>query len=450
MRSGSRFVLAAVAAFVILLAGTAPAMAKTADRNHNKIPDKWEKKYHLSLKKSQAKKDADHDGLTAINEYLAGTSPRLKDTDRDGVRDGLEDRDGDGLVNLAEVKAKTSIRVADTDKDGVLDSAEDPDSDGLTNCQEFALETNPRVADSDHNGVNDGDEDFDEDGLTNCQEYVVGTDPEAEDTNDDGTFDCDEDFDGDVLTNLEEFTIGSDPLVADSDHNGTSDGDEDFDGDGRCNSDEFFEGTDPLVPDSIEDGDGGDEQGVEQISGTIAAFDAETGILTIETDDEDVPTVDVVVNEDTMLVWGEDGPDADMPADDPTIDDLVPGAFVEDLTAEELDDGSLLADDITLATYAGEDPLPGDDIVAQVVSFDSDSSILTLMSTDEDGDVYDVVVDDSTQFAWADGTAADHDASADDLIEDAGITSIETRTLRNGTHAATMIVLVPVDDGSAW
>lgn len=450
MRSSTRLLVTATAALVILLASTAPALAKSADRNHNKIPDKWEKKYHLSLKKSQAKKDADKDGLTAINEYLAGTSPKLKDTDHDGVRDGLEDRDGDGLVNLGEVKAKTGIRVADTDHDGVLDGAEDPDRDGLTNAQEFGLGTSLRRADTDRNGVSDGDEDFDWDGLTNSQEFVVGTDPEMEDTNGDGTLDCDEDYDGDVLSNFDEFMIGTDPCMADSNHDGVDDGDEDYDGDGRCNSDEIAQGTDPMVRDS-EDGSGDDgtiDEGT-QYSGTIEAFDAETGILTLTADDEDATTVEVVVDDNTALAWGDTGPDMGMPEGDPTFDDLLPGAYIEDMTAEEQDDGSLLATDITLSSLA-DDQYAGDELVAQVVSFDADSSTLTLMSTDDEGDVYDVLIDADTEFAWADGASSDHDAGVDDLVPDAGVVSIDTTKLGDGSQLATQIVLEPVDPGEDW
>lgn len=189
MRSGIRLALVAAAGLVLLLASATPALAKAADRNHNKIPDKWERKYHLSTKKSTAKKDTDHDGLNNRNEYLAGTSPRKKDSNRNGVRDGLEDRDDDGLVNLAEVLAKTSIRNEDTDGDGDLDSEEDPDGDGLNNAQEFACGTHPLRADSDWDGVGDGAEDADGDGSCNSREYEYGTDPRNRDSDYDGTLD---------------------------------------------------------------------------------------------------------------------------------------------------------------------------------------------------------------------------------------------------------------------
>lgn len=71
-----------------LLAMPGPAVAK--DRNHDRIPDRWEKRHKLSLKVNQARKDQDRDQLRNRAEFLAGTDPRLGDSDGDGVRDGDE------------------------------------------------------------------------------------------------------------------------------------------------------------------------------------------------------------------------------------------------------------------------------------------------------------------------------------------------------------------------
>ena len=71
--------------------------------------------------------DVDRDGLS--NAFELGrslTSPRLRDTDGDGTRDGAEDPDDDGLTNAAEQAAGSNPRVADTDGDGIGD-ATDPD-----------------------------------------------------------------------------------------------------------------------------------------------------------------------------------------------------------------------------------------------------------------------------------------------------------------------------------
>src|SRR6266480_3350332 len=63
---------------------------KLRDRNHDGIPDKWEKKHRLSLKVNQARRDQDHDGLNNKQEFRDKTNPRDADTDNDGVRDGEE------------------------------------------------------------------------------------------------------------------------------------------------------------------------------------------------------------------------------------------------------------------------------------------------------------------------------------------------------------------------
>ena len=70
-----------------------PSLAAAKDRNHDHIPDKWEKKHHLSLKVNQAHKNQDGDKLRNRAEFLAGDNPRNADTNGDGVMDG-EDNAG--------------------------------------------------------------------------------------------------------------------------------------------------------------------------------------------------------------------------------------------------------------------------------------------------------------------------------------------------------------------
>jgi hypothetical protein len=78
-------VMLAVAASLMLASG---AFAK--DRNHDRIPDKWEKRHHLSMKHKQGRRDQDHDGLKNRGEFRAHLNPRDADTDDDGVDDGDE------------------------------------------------------------------------------------------------------------------------------------------------------------------------------------------------------------------------------------------------------------------------------------------------------------------------------------------------------------------------
>lgn len=75
---------------VALLALPAGAAAKAKDRNHDRIPDRWERHFHLSLQVNQAHRDQDHDGLTNMAEFKAGDNPRDADTDNDGIDDGNE------------------------------------------------------------------------------------------------------------------------------------------------------------------------------------------------------------------------------------------------------------------------------------------------------------------------------------------------------------------------
>ena len=64
--------------------------ANRADRNRDGLPDKWERRHHLSLKVKQASRDQDRDGSNNAMEFAANTNPRDKDSDDDGVKDGAE------------------------------------------------------------------------------------------------------------------------------------------------------------------------------------------------------------------------------------------------------------------------------------------------------------------------------------------------------------------------
>src|SRR4051794_35449260 len=66
------------------------ASAKSRDRNHDRLPDRWERAHHLSLKVKQAKRDQDRDGLNNRGEFRARTNPRDADSDNDGIKDGKE------------------------------------------------------------------------------------------------------------------------------------------------------------------------------------------------------------------------------------------------------------------------------------------------------------------------------------------------------------------------
>ncbi|MFL5780026.1 MAG: hypothetical protein ACJ760_01820 [Thermoleophilaceae bacterium] len=102
-----------VAMFALaLLAVPAAADAKRRDRDHDGLPDRWEKRHDLSVHQKSARKDPDKDGLNNLREFKRHTDPRDADTDNDGLDDGDEVRMGD------------DPRDDDTDNDGVEDGDE--------------------------------------------------------------------------------------------------------------------------------------------------------------------------------------------------------------------------------------------------------------------------------------------------------------------------------------
>jgi hypothetical protein len=86
-----RNLLLLAATCAAMLVFPAAGMARShGDRNGDRLPDRWERAHHLSLKVNQAKRDQDHDGLRNRAEFMAGDDPRDADTDNDGIRDGKE------------------------------------------------------------------------------------------------------------------------------------------------------------------------------------------------------------------------------------------------------------------------------------------------------------------------------------------------------------------------
>jgi hypothetical protein len=82
--------LLGIAAVLVASLFALPALASSRDGNGDRIPDRWEKKFDLSLAKNQAPRDQDKDGVKNIAEYKDGTSPREADTDGDGTTDSTD------------------------------------------------------------------------------------------------------------------------------------------------------------------------------------------------------------------------------------------------------------------------------------------------------------------------------------------------------------------------
>ncbi|MEO8092858.1 MAG: hypothetical protein ABI726_09145 [bacterium] len=107
-------IIGAVLALALgLLAIALPSGAAASDRNHDKIPDRWEKRHGLSLKVNQAKRDQDADKLVNRLEWRAGMDPRDDDSDDDGVEDGDE-----GAGTVGSYDSETGLLTIDVFGDG--------------------------------------------------------------------------------------------------------------------------------------------------------------------------------------------------------------------------------------------------------------------------------------------------------------------------------------------
>jgi hypothetical protein len=143
----NRRIATAAATTLAVTASLGLASAASAkDRNHDRIPDRWERAHHLSLHVNQARRDEDHDGLDNRGEFRAHMNPRKADTDGDGIPDGEENAgtiasfaDGMLTINLAGGGTLTGAVTQDTEIE----------------CPDTAQTSD----DGDHHGGGDGDDD---------------------------------------------------------------------------------------------------------------------------------------------------------------------------------------------------------------------------------------------------------------------------------------------------
>ena len=105
-----RLAVAAAGAAAVLAA--LPGSALASDRNHDHLPDRWERHHGLSLHHKQGGRDQDRDGLRNRAEYRHHTDPRDADSDDDGMKDGVE------------TKLGSNPRDRDSDDDGIRDDRE--------------------------------------------------------------------------------------------------------------------------------------------------------------------------------------------------------------------------------------------------------------------------------------------------------------------------------------
>jgi hypothetical protein len=131
--------LAAVALALLI-----PGAASAKDRNHDRIPDRWERQHGLSLKVNQAKRDQDRDALNNRQEFKSGNDPRDDDSDGDGIEDGDESSGtiasydpatGELTINAFNTGPVTGLVTESTEvkcDDGDDDGDEDGDGRGGT------------------------------------------------------------------------------------------------------------------------------------------------------------------------------------------------------------------------------------------------------------------------------------------------------------------------------
>jgi hypothetical protein len=99
------------------------------DTDNDNIPDYWEDDHGLDKNDpNDAGADVDGDKLTNLEEYLAGTDLKDKDSDSDGLPDGWE------VENLLEPL--------------VNDAEADPDDDSYSNIEEYKGDSDPQDRDS--------------------------------------------------------------------------------------------------------------------------------------------------------------------------------------------------------------------------------------------------------------------------------------------------------------
>jgi hypothetical protein len=150
----SKLRTAALAALTVALFAVFAGPAAARDRNKDGLPDRWEKRHHLSLKVKQAKKDQDSDGLRNKAEFKAGTDPRDDDSDNDGTEDG--DENAGTIESFDSTTGKLTIKLFSGDTISGLVTG-----DTEIKCADDAKASSSGddEGDDDHSGSGRGDDD---------------------------------------------------------------------------------------------------------------------------------------------------------------------------------------------------------------------------------------------------------------------------------------------------
>lgn len=136
------------------------------DSDSDGMPNTWETTYLFNpASAADAILDFDNDGLSNLQEHLAGTHPKNSDSDLDGVTDGVELNHGSDplLASSRPTWFDFTGKIDDLNQDGLSDAwvlwnggknrnpASDDDGDGMSNLSESAAGTNPDDANSNFN-----------------------------------------------------------------------------------------------------------------------------------------------------------------------------------------------------------------------------------------------------------------------------------------------------------
>jgi hypothetical protein len=175
----------ALAALTVALFAVFAGPAAARDRNHDRIPDRWEKRHHLSLKVKQASRDQDRDGLKNRGEFKAGFNPRDEDSDDDGTDDGDENAgtiesfdDSTGVLTIklfgggsvsGLVDDSTEIKCPDTAKSSSSGDDEGDGEHGDDNGDDHG-DDNDQGDDNDDQG-DDNDDQGDDDHHGDCDDH---------------------------------------------------------------------------------------------------------------------------------------------------------------------------------------------------------------------------------------------------------------------------------------
>tara|TARA_B100001971_G_scaffold215097_1_gene257431 strand:- start:22226 stop:27514 length:5289 start_codon:yes stop_codon:yes gene_type:complete len=129
------------------------------------LPNEWERNEGFDpLDAMDAEVDGDEDGLTAIEEFLAGTNYQSKDSDGDGLEDGFEVSIGFDPLDESDATLDSDLDLIpdwweifySLDRYNPADASLDSEGDGLGNLSEFSYQTDPTNYDSDGDGFIDG------------------------------------------------------------------------------------------------------------------------------------------------------------------------------------------------------------------------------------------------------------------------------------------------------